>query len=60
MLRIAFALLVLVALGLSGCGRKGALEPPPDQVLPTGPDGKPVDRGPEKPNRSFPLDGLLN
>jgi predicted small lipoprotein YifL len=63
MQRTALLLLVLTAagaVGLAGCGRRGPLEPPPDQVLPKGADGKPVDRGPEKPDRPFVLDGLLN
>lgn len=50
----------LSALGLSACGIRGNVEPPPDQVLPKNKDGKPVDPGVEKPKRSFFLDPLLN
>jgi predicted small lipoprotein YifL len=47
------------ALGLSGCGRKGRLEPPPGQEL-VEKNGKKVDPGIVKPKQSFFLDPLLN
>lgn len=60
-LAITLGIALITALGLAGCGRKGALEAPPDQALITGPDGKPVsDRKPVKPDKPFVLDGLLN
>jgi predicted small lipoprotein YifL len=43
--------------GLSACGRKGPLEPPPKADVTTTDQGAPEDSG--KPNRSFPLDFLL-
>jgi predicted small lipoprotein YifL len=52
------ASLVLSA-ALGGCGRKGALEPPPGQAL-VERNGKKVDPGIVKPNRPFFLDPLLN
>jgi predicted small lipoprotein YifL len=75
--RAAFGALILVlglALGLSGCGRKGPLDPPPGASLEgdaqttagaqpvedpgVGPDGLP--RAVKGPNKRIPLDVLLN
>lgn len=68
--RLGIVLACAAALGLAGCGRKGKLEPPPEQHLvqtpaTTTPDGrqtqpKTVDPGPEKPKRHLFLDPLLN
>ena len=52
-------LLVATALALGGCGRKGKLEPPPEQKLVTQ-NGKTVDPGFVKPQKPFVLDPLLN
>ncbi len=55
LVRVALAGMVVAALTLSGCGRKGALEPPP------GASAK--DPGPQpaqsKPDRHFFLDPLV-
>jgi predicted small lipoprotein YifL len=62
-----FALVAALALGVSGCGRRGALEPPPDpsavQKSTTSSNGEPAGRqkippitAPKKP---FVLDPLL-
>ncbi len=64
-LRLAAIGAILAALGLSACGRKGPLDPPPSAVndpdLTTttrvGPGGLPVPRGQDK---SIPLDVLLD
>ena len=65
--RAALALLLIAALGATGCGRKGALEPPPDPNA----IAKPADSDPTHvqarhksppitpPNASFVLDPLL-
>ncbi|MDQ0468223.1 LPS translocon maturation chaperone LptM [Labrys wisconsinensis] len=60
--RLALPLLLALAaaVALSGCGRQGKLEPPPEQKLVQGQDGKSKDPGPEKPKTSFFLDPLLN
>ena len=74
--RCALAATVALALGLGGCGRKGALDPPPGglaepsvygtQPAPApGPDGQ-VAAAPSTPSapqparKSTPLDWLLN
>jgi predicted small lipoprotein YifL len=61
--RYALTVLTLVvlgaALGLSGCGRKGKLDPPPGEAL-VEQNGKQVDPGIVKPKKSFFLDPLLN
>ena len=57
--RAAVGLVILTALGLSGCGRKGPLEPPPSARI-TNPDGTTApDTGPIKPSRHFVLDPLI-
>jgi len=72
--RCALAAAVAIALGLGGCGRKGALDPPPGGLAePTvigaqpapapGPDGQvaaapPAQQPPAK--KTTPLDWLLN
>ncbi len=71
--RCALAAAVALALGLGGCGRKGALDPPPGGLAePTvigaqppapGPDGQ-VAAAPAAPQapakKTTPLDWLLN
>lgn len=57
-LRAALAAVLMSAVGLSACGRKGPLEPPPKaDVTSQDPGDSPAKSG--KPNRSFPLDFLL-
>jgi predicted small lipoprotein YifL len=56
-LRAALAAVLISAIGLSACGRKGPLEPPPKADVTTDPDASPADAG--KPDRGFPLDFLL-
>ncbi len=56
-LRAVLAATLISAVGLSACGRKGPLEPPPKADVTTDDQGSPQDAG--KPNRSFPLDFLL-
>ena len=57
-LRVALAAVLISALGLSACGRKGPLEPPPKADVSSGdPNTQPASS--DKPNRSFPLDFLL-
>lgn len=60
--RIALALALVTSLGLAGCGRRGKLEPPPEQNVPdkTDASGKKKDPGYEKPHRPLPMDFLLN
>jgi predicted small lipoprotein YifL len=59
-----------LALALAGCGRKGALDPPPGgltEAQPTavGPDGRPVAAAPAPQpapsgNKRLPIDWLLD
>jgi predicted small lipoprotein YifL len=57
--RALIAGLVLAAVGLTGCGRKGPLEPPPSAAA-IGADGqKAPDTGAKKPDKPFVLDWLL-
>jgi len=57
-LRAALAAVLISAVGLSACGRKGPLEPPPKADVSTDEPGQnPNQAG--KPNRNFPLDFLL-
>ena len=56
--RIALAAVLLSAVGLSGCGRNGPLEPPPKaDVSTTDKNADPANSG--KSDRNFPLDFLL-
>jgi len=67
--RIALAVLVTaIALGLSACGRKGPLDPPPSAAVPpppaasaADPAGAPATANPPAPTqkKSFLLDPLL-
>lgn len=50
--------LVAAAIGLSACGRKGPLEPPPNAVTATAP--QPAEATPPKPDKDFILDPLLD
>jgi predicted small lipoprotein YifL len=57
-LRAALAAVLISAIGLSACGRKGALQPPPKaDATSEAPGSDPAESG--KPNRKFPLDFLL-
>ncbi len=56
---LSLTVLAVLALALAACGRKGALEPPPEQELLVR-QGATVDDGVIKPKQSFPLDPLLN
>lgn len=55
--RAALAAVLISAIGLSACGRKGALQPPPKADVTSEDD--PSDPNAGKPERSFPLDFLL-
>lgn len=55
-----FALLLLIVLALGGCGRRGALEPPPERS--TQGDVQGPSKGTDTPPneiRRFPLDPLI-
>jgi predicted small lipoprotein YifL len=60
-----FALIALIAFGADGCGRRGALEPPPDPsavAKPDDPAHPQVHRKPkpiQPPKEPFVLDPLL-
>lgn len=55
--RAVLAAVLISAVGLSACGRKGPLQPPPSAAA-TGEDGQ-KDKGNEKPDRPFILDPLI-
>lgn len=59
--RLLVAGLVISAVGLAGCGRRGALEAPPAQTS-IAADGtvQPAEAAPMKPDRPFFLDPLLD
>jgi len=60
--RALIAGVLVAAVGLTACGRKGPLEPPPSAAVKATPsaDGKPPpDPGITKPDRPFVLDPLL-
>lgn len=59
--RIAIAGLLVAAVGLAGCGRKGALEAPPGATLQTvAPEAvEAPGQQPPKPDKPFILDGLI-
>ncbi len=50
--------LIAAAIGLSGCGRRGALEAPPGMAMKSATAGE-VPAAPTKPNKKFILDPLL-
>jgi predicted small lipoprotein YifL len=54
---ILIAIMLLITMSLSACGKRGTLEPPPatEKTAQTAPEPKPG----EKPHRPFVLDGLL-
>jgi predicted small lipoprotein YifL len=56
--RALFAGLLVAAVGLAGCGRRGVLEPPPSAGVTTNGEKAP-DTGPKKPDKPFFLDWLL-
>lgn len=54
------AALLALSLALAGCGRKGALEPPPNASVEGQPKGLAAGTAPAKvPDRPFVLDRLL-
>ena len=60
--RVLIASVLVAAVSLTGCGRRGPLEPPPSAaVTTTKPDDSkpPPDPGITKPDRPFVLDPLL-
>ena len=57
-LRAALAAVLISAVGLSACGRKGPLEPPPKADVTTPQPGANPNTA-AKPNHGFPLDFLL-
>ena len=59
---VALALLAIILSGLavSGCGRRGGLEPPPSAaVLQTDEQGNVVESQEAQPDRPFVLDSLI-
>ncbi|MGB7287898.1 MAG: lipoprotein [Salaquimonas sp.] len=50
--------LLIIALGISSCGRKGALEAPPSAQI-TSEDATKQQTEPEKPDNPFFLDALI-
>lgn len=58
--RWAVAVAVAMAVALTGCGRKGALEAPPEASVEGQPKTLNAGSAPKKvPDRKFVLDGLL-
>jgi predicted small lipoprotein YifL len=57
--RIAVVAIVAAAIGLAGCGRKGALEAPPGMALKAANAGEPAPETPKKPDKKFVLDPLI-
>lgn len=57
-LRAVLAATLISAVGLSACGRKGALEPPPRADVTSGENGD-SGKNDNRPSNSFPLDFLL-
>lgn len=52
------SVLLLIALAIGGCGRRGALEPPPDPTLRSGQPSAGAE-GEAPPRRRFILDPLI-
>ena len=57
--RAGIAASLLAALALSGCGRRGPLEPPPSATATTQTQDQKATDEPEKPDRRIILDNLL-
>jgi predicted small lipoprotein YifL len=58
--RIVVVGLVVAAVGLAGCGRKGALEAPPGMALKAATAGEePAPDAKAKPDKKFVLDPLI-
>ncbi len=55
--RALVAGMIVLAVGLSGCGRKANLDPPPTPAVTT--QGGPAQPAPAKPDKPFFLDWLL-
>lgn len=58
--KAAILVLVAAAIGLSACGRKGPLQPPPSATAAGTAIADPAESGPPKPDRDFILDPLLD
>jgi len=52
--------LIAAAIGLSACGRKGPLEPPPYAAAAAETGDKTAETAPPKPDKDFILDPLLD
>ncbi len=57
--RAGIAAALLAAVALSGCGRRGPLEPPPSATATTQTQDQQKPDEPEKPDRRIILDNLL-
>jgi predicted small lipoprotein YifL len=57
--RAGIATALLAALALSGCGRKGPLEPPPSATAASQTHDQQDPNQPEKPDKRIILDNLL-
>jgi predicted small lipoprotein YifL len=56
--RLCTISLIVIAVGLTACGRRGKLEPPPEAAAAPVPEAAPVERPPEERNPFF-LDWLI-
>jgi len=57
---LSLAIMLVLAISVSACGRRGAPEAPPDtSIISTDEAGNPLERAPKKPDRPFILDPLL-
>jgi predicted small lipoprotein YifL len=56
--RVLVVGLIAATIGLSGCGRRGALEAPPGMAMKSATAGE-VPAAPAKPDKKFILDPLL-
>lgn len=57
---LSVMIMLVLAISASSCGRRGPPEAPPDtSIISTDEAGNPLERAPEKPDRRFILDPLL-